>query len=91
MKVKELLATPDTWIRGVWAKDKSGWNTSPHHSDACCWCLIGAVKKCYGDNWEMIFHRIKMHLNLPREYSLFRWNDEASFDKVKQLVDTLDI
>lgn len=47
MKVKELLSNPKNWIQCSFANNKEGKPTKPDAADACSWCLIGAVWKCY--------------------------------------------
>jgi hypothetical protein len=48
MKVHELLSSPDNWTQGSFARDKNGKPVSFQSHEATCWCLIGALGRCYG-------------------------------------------
>jgi hypothetical protein len=50
MKVSELLDTPDKWTQWWFARDKGGRAVEANDPEAVCYCLMGAVKRCYGDN-----------------------------------------
>lgn len=47
MKVKELLSEETKWTKNHYAKNEEGEPVSSLFSEACCWCLKGAVTKCY--------------------------------------------
>lgn len=52
MKVKELLASPSAWTQGSYARDKDGYHTFIDNPQAYCFCLGGAVIRCYKDPYE---------------------------------------
>lgn len=47
MKVKDLLAKPDAWHKGHMAVDAEGLPVGTEDEEACGWCLLGAVYRCY--------------------------------------------
>jgi hypothetical protein len=90
MKVRELLSDESKWTQGAVARDKYGMEIESVDSpDACCWCLGGALIKCYGDmdsHFEVVLD------NIPKRYlTISSWNDTHSYEDVKKLVDRLDI
>ncbi len=40
---RDLIATPKTWCKGSYAKDKDGKNCPTHSGAAVSWCARGAV------------------------------------------------
>lgn len=49
MKIYELLDSPEKWTKKYYARDKAGYSTNSCDNYACCWCLVGAAMKCYGN------------------------------------------
>ena len=91
MKVKELLDSSDKWTQGTDAEKRDGQETHPDDPEAACWCLLGAIEKCYpveerGSIYERIIEAIK-------EVQISQWNDSPlrTFDDVQRLVIALDI
>lgn len=90
MKVKDLLTGPDKWTQGWNARDIDGF--SKHHDGvrAVCWCLHGAIWKCYGPlDGRRVCDKVEHRLHVP----LTHWNDSPNrtFDEVRRLVEELDI
>jgi hypothetical protein len=57
MKIKKLFRAKSRWTKGTWSRDKKGVSagipgTDSSESKACCWCLMGALYKCYPPGWE---------------------------------------
>ena len=93
MKIKELFTDSSKWTKGSLARDKNGDLTSYYSSDAVCFCLHGAIYKCYedfGDKSSIITNKIRKEI---KRYSISGWNDaeERTFEEVKNLVEKLDI
>jgi hypothetical protein len=97
MKIKELFSDQSKWTKKTAARDASGTPVSPSDSDAVCWCLAGGVAKCYPGE-----ERYKVHDAIVEKLSgsaqgygygsaYGDWNDRASFEEVKALVEQLDI
>lgn len=94
MKIKELLSGPEKWTKGHAAINAAGVAVSPYSADACCWCLIGALNKCYPDSPSP--ERDRAFGLLIENFStepISIWNDapERTFAEVKELVEKLDI
>lgn len=50
MKVWEFLNTPEKWTKGSYARIKNGDMCNIDNSQAVCFCVSGAIAKCYGDS-----------------------------------------
>lgn len=87
MKIKELLSGPEKWTQHTYARDKNGRDCSQWSQEAVCWCLYGAVDKCY-ENIIEIDNKIR-----EKVISIVDWNDDPNrtFEEVKALVEELDI
>ena len=48
MKVADLLTDESKWCKYHDAKNKRGKSVSVWSEEACCWCLAGAMIRCYG-------------------------------------------
>lgn len=106
MKVHELLSSPDNWTQGSFARDKNGKPVSFQSHEATCWCLIGALGRCYGvevvndvarftDNSAFMsrLHQIRQELNTDgTTFAAMSWNDlAATHAEVLALCEKLDI
>jgi hypothetical protein len=47
MKILELLDAPEKWTKKTAARGASGSPLPPDSDQACCWCILGALQKCY--------------------------------------------
>ena len=90
MKVRELLSSREKWTQGESSRDSFGNPVDINSPNAVCWCLSGALYKCYRAS--------KVAFLMPRVQNLFQvhvidWNDDprTRFEDVKALVDRLDI
>lgn len=94
MKIKDLLTDECKWTKGHAAIDKNGNETSPTRESAVCWCLSGAIDKCYGsgNSDELLRVVIKIIEKIQTNYILV-WNDhkKRTFKDIKQLLEELDI
>jgi len=92
MKIRELLDSPEKWTKQWYAYNKEGRRTNCSDDDATCWCLMGAVAKCYGSNIKEEKQIIQL-LNKETGGNVVEWNDnpERKFDEVKALVERLDV
>lgn len=52
MKVKELLASPSAWTTRTYARNEHGHPVTVTCTDACCFCLAGAVYHCYSSDLQ---------------------------------------
>lgn len=98
MKLKKLFSSKRKWTQGELAKDSRGNFAEPLSNEAVCWCLLGAIEKCYGRRTKLskkVLEKIDYHLfqSLVGEGPVAVWNDDPyrKFRDIKKLVDTLDI
>ena len=93
MKAHELLADPKHWTKRAYARDKDGQSVSAHSDEAVCWCVLGAIIKCYG-YLECPESRI-VRTGLIEKYKhgmITNFNDiEASHEQVVSLLKELDV
>ena len=47
MKPSELLADPKAWTKNALARNASGGECTPYAPGAVCWCLEGAMMRCF--------------------------------------------
>lgn len=91
MKAYELLAKPESWTQGAFARDAEGRATQDLMQSAC-WCVAGAIKRCY----ESRVDRQKALDRLEDEtgwYAIPPWNDDPArtHAEVVDLLRRLDI
>ncbi len=74
MKPSELLATPDKWTQGAFAKDAGG-KPCPLNSDAeRCWCVMGALIKYFGE-YSPEFYSCVNEISSKLDAPITEWND----------------
>ncbi len=91
MKVRELLNARSRWVQGTDAEKSDGQETYAKDPDATCWCLLGAIERCYPhEEREDIYDRI---VAATKESQISSWNDSPlrTFEDVQKLVQELDI
>lgn len=92
MKLRELFSSPEKWTKGAMARTFEGRPVHSHHPDAVCWCFMGGKIKCYSsltdEESDAFYARITKRLIVD---SIIEWNDQATFEQVKALVEELDI
>lgn len=90
MKIQELLDKPEKWTQYTSARDINGKDVGYEADSAVCWCLIGAILKCYGEKSENVMDKIYKAF---KGESIALYNDakERTFKDVMKLVKELDI
>lgn len=85
MKIKDFL-NKDNWIKGHNARDRHGNPVGSESEEACCWCLLGAIVKCYEPHDRgNIQNIIQSHLPSGQDLiSLF--NDSTTWEQVEEVV-----
>jgi hypothetical protein len=94
MKIKELWSDESKWGRGRIARDSKDKSVRASDPEACCWCLMGAVHRCYEpENREEIFRRLREFIRETYQLGLVQFNDSpyTNFEKMKEVVETLDV
>lgn len=46
-KVEALLAKPEAWAKGQYARDRNGYECSATNDKAVCWCIEGAAMRVH--------------------------------------------
>lgn len=97
MKAYELLSSPEKWTQNVSSRDITGRHVTIHHENAVCFCMWGAIRKCYDTddnnriNSTIITDLVRQELKLTSLLEIFGWNDRHSFEEVQNLLIKLDI
>jgi hypothetical protein len=51
MKISKLFSSWRGWTKNVYASTRrSGLRVEPRNAAATCWCLAGAIRKCYPES-----------------------------------------
>lgn len=96
MKIQELLSDESKWTKGEMARNIDGDQVGYDNPTAVCWCLLGAINKCYPyEKRETIRQKIFNFINdsLLCEKGITGFNDspKITFSDVKNLITELDI
>jgi hypothetical protein len=72
--MRELLAKPEAWTQGAYARDASGRYVSLVSQEASCWCIGGALLKCsrMGGNYDEVLFKLG---GIFAGDSISAWND----------------
>ena len=85
MTVQQLLSNRDRWVQRKTAVDKQGLEVDPRHPDACRWCIVAAIYRCYraAGARHRALDRLRAIVPLPVE-----WNDNPrrTFTEVKRVI-----
>jgi len=90
MKIRELLATPENWTQGVYARNSGQWPCSVRDIDACCWCLHGAAVYCYQKIAERLFILEKIGAEV-KNISAYNDAPDRTHAEILALVEKLDV
>lgn len=90
MTIKELLSDETRWTKGAGARDKDGHLCSTNDEAAVCWCLAGAINRCYSASYYDVTAKL---LGGIGGLSITTYNDatERTYEEVMVLVDKLGI
>lgn len=94
MKIREFLSSPDKLARGAWARDSEGLPVNINSGEACSYCLLGAARFCYGNDtkeFDDVFEKLTFGVKKLSKLGIIAFSDNQPFEKVKTLVDELDI
>lgn len=92
MLINKLLSDPRRWTIGTDARQADKTPTDANDPAAVCWCLAGAVRKCYPDTYHSIYVLIVRHLVSQRLGTSIRvHNDRCSHEQVVALTELLKI
>lgn len=91
MTLQELLSDESKWTRHAEAKNELGLAVAPTANDAICWCLSGAITKCYGEYHHKEY--IKVIKAIQKLYDPFAvgmvyFNDNlATFPDIRKVIE----
>ena len=93
MKVQDLLTDESKWTQESYAKNAKGNAVKWTSQFAVCWCLSGAVRKCYSDLQQFeILKKIRNFIkNKVGHTNIASFNDKATFQDICNLIEELDI
>ena len=97
MKVRELLDSPEKWIKGALARDKNGNKVLSQDENAIQWCLVGAIVKCQGyvyytDMAVKIERAITKCIEQPFNNLVDFNNDEnTTFEDIQKVLELADV
>jgi hypothetical protein len=94
VKIRELLSDPTRWTQHVSARNVQGDPVHPRSEEACAWCLLGAMHKCY-DSEEVqaaIYEKLVQYI-IAKDSDLraASLNDRLGYDAVMEVVTELDV
>lgn len=92
-KIKELLSEPSSWTQHVIARDSNGERVAAFDKSATCFCLYGAVRRCYSSDSRLETEVWSKLMNMIDNRDPIGWNDapERTHAEVLELVTRLDI
>lgn len=72
-----MLKSSKQWMQGAWARTKTGRETSWDNRYACCWCVDGAIAKCYKSRDARAAARAALRrvVGVEEDWCLWGWND----------------
>lgn len=98
MKAFELLSSPEKWIQGAYAKTASNVICNPLDDVAVCWCLSGAIYKCYcadgfAGNANRQLAKLEIYLRDVKGTAVYPhfWNDHTTYEEVIAALKACDI
>ena len=91
MKAYELLDKPEKWTQGAFGEDEAGNAVGSRCPTAVCWCMAGAINRCYGTECDEFHDKVKAKLG--GLISVVTWNDAPSrtWQEVHAILKELDI
>lgn len=93
--MRRLLAEPEAWTQGSYARNAAGRRCGPLGETACAWCLSGAMVRSLGDGSDY-FSRLAISSLLNRaagvrdsngHYVLFNDHPETTHGMVLGVLD----
>jgi hypothetical protein len=93
MKVYQLLGNAKSWVKGYFGRNEEGDCVNPHSYQAVCWCVVGAIRKCYLDPYNSVLVKLAEHLKQQGWESIPEWNDSETtkHEDVIKVLKELDI
>ncbi len=103
MKLRELLTDKSKWTKHTLARNTKGSPVHPLSDEAVCWCLVGAMQKCYSIDSSVaaiVNNDVSVELReaIKRKYghmyisTVLGFNDtqETTFEQVKEILNEIE-
>jgi hypothetical protein len=100
MKASDILTDQSKWTQGAFARDEHGEMRRPDDDRASRWCILGALRRAYGDT-DALGHAIwaisqvipSLDGDSISGYDVAAWNDEPerTFDEVRKFIELADV
>jgi hypothetical protein len=68
MLAYKLLDSTVKWTKRCSARDRDGWSVPVGNAGAVCWCMMGALRKCYPSPPDFLAARKKLQQVLPPSF-----------------------
>jgi len=91
MKISELLLKPERWTQKYYARDRQGLPVPATSENAICWCLHGAIRRCYPNTENMVYSKVAAKTTEQYNCGPIAFNDNATYEEVISLVKEMDI
>ncbi len=94
MKVKELLADPARWTRGMFARRADNEPVASQSDEACKWCLLGAIRRCYveGEEYARAHTQLKTAvIKFSGQSRIGVFNDTTTHENLMKVLEDADV
>ncbi len=97
MKAYQLLDSPEKWMQNPGsicsAKESNGLNCDDLSSQAVSWCILGALKRCYGTDYSGSIKKVLRCLGKKFSHELAPWNDAPGrkWEEVRAVLKEADV
>ncbi len=94
MKVKELLADPARWTKGTFARRVDNEAVASQSEEACKWCLLGAIRRCYveGEEYTQAHTKLKAAvIKFSGQYRIGTFNDTTTHEDLMKVLEDADV
>lgn len=85
---RDLIAKPENWTQGSYAKRSDDLETIPSDPDAVCFCSVGAIFKAGDASFkfsETLPFEIREAFGVAKENDLVKFNDSHTHSEVLDL------
>ena len=92
MTVQELLSDESKWTKGTNARGEDKGPIHPGNSEAKCFCLIGAIAKCYltgTDGYFQAIEKLRRQINGP--IPGFNDDPKTTFADIRRVIEAANI
>ena len=81
-QARALLADPEHWTKGAYARGTKGEPMSPTDNSAVCFCSVGAILRVAGHDEDGAYHHLQRVCIRETSLSLVTMNDTRSHPEV---------